>query len=132
MKSRLDLVHQRDTKINNDVAMAILELELLGYVFTLGGDRVHYKFMGIKPVPALALPWLRIIKRFRGEVLEFLRRRSDPFDILPYLQDAAENARKAARKAETKGDLDTARLEWKRYARIQNAIEPEEETDNGS
>ena len=64
MKSRLDLVDQRDMKIKNDVAMALLELELLGYVFTLDGDHVHYKFMGSKPVPDLALPWLRIVKDF--------------------------------------------------------------------
>jgi len=113
--------------------MAILELELLGYVFTLNGDRVHYKFMGIKPVPELALPWLRIINKFRMDALELLHNRSEPFDILSYLREAGEKAMSSARRAEAKGDLDLAQREWRRYARIQNAIVPgEEDKDNGS
>jgi hypothetical protein len=129
MNSKLDLADQRDMKVINDIAMAILELELLGYVFTLDGDRIHYKFTGIKLIPELALPWLRIIKKFRMYALELLRNRSEPFDILPYLQEAAEKAMTSARRAEAKGDLDLAQRDWRRYARIQNAIEPEDETD---
>ena len=96
---------------------AILELETLGYSFTLEEDTIHSSHKGNKPDPAIVRPLLRTIKENRNDALEWLREYAEAFRM-DCLFNAADRAEAAAREAEIAGDYRLARHHWKRFARF--------------
>lgn len=52
---------------------AILELQQLGYTFTLDGDSIRYRHRGQPPDPQQVRPLLEYLQRHRAEALCFLR-----------------------------------------------------------
>lgn len=77
----------------------ILELESLGYQFTLLDDRISYLSHIRLQNTAVVQPLLLAIKENREEAISYLRMRSEPIDIASHLFDQAN-------KAEEDGDLD--------------------------
>ena len=82
----------------NEVAIAILELQLLGYVFEVDGGKVRYRLAGELQDPAQASQYLDLLKSNKEEVVNYFERWSHPFDL-------AEALYQAALKAYTAGDL---------------------------
>jgi hypothetical protein len=54
---------------------AILELEHLGFTFTLEGESIHYTHDGHRPDPEFVRPLLDYLKRHRDEAVCFLQER---------------------------------------------------------
>lgn len=105
----------------NNVAIAILELELLGYRFTLEENKIRFICEGNRPALPLVQPYLDTIRANREHAVTYLRNRAQPFDLAAYLLEASDKIAQLARAAEAKGDLKLARSEWKRYARFCSA-----------
>ena len=54
---------------------AVLELEQLGYTFSLDGGTVRYSHSGERPAPERVQPLLDYLRRHREEAVSFLRER---------------------------------------------------------
>ncbi len=54
---------------------ALLELERLGYRFTLDGDAIRYTHAGIRPDPGMAGSLMANLREHRDEAVSFLRAR---------------------------------------------------------
>ena len=65
--------------MKTEVIDAVLELETLGYRFTLNGDSIKFTHQGIRPDPAIVRPLLRTIKENRVDALEWLREDAEAF-----------------------------------------------------
>ena len=78
---------------------AILELELLGFVFTLDGINIQYTHQGDRPAPALVGLLLDTIKENKLEAIGYLQKRTEEVDITAHLLAQAD-------KALRKGDFD--------------------------
>ena len=78
---------------------AILELELLGYRFTLEGANIVYSITGNKPAASVVHPLLETIKGNKDEAVGYLRDREEAIDLASHLYAQAE-------KAEKMGDYD--------------------------
>ena len=55
---------------------AILDLEQVGFVFTLEGDTIRYAHNGKRPAREFVLPRLEQIQQHREEAMSFLRQRT--------------------------------------------------------
>jgi len=100
-----------------EVIDAILELETLGYSFTLEGDSINFTHQGTKPGPAIVRPLLHTIKENRDDALEWLRDDAEAFRMDCHFL-AAERAEVAARQAEIANDRVIKQFHWKRFARF--------------
>jgi hypothetical protein len=99
------------------IEIIILE-GLHGYQFKMDGNVIHYTHEGERPDPSQVRPLLEAIKAKREEAIRFLQTRNESFDSALYLLEAAEKAQESAKRAESVGNLDLARQEWKRFARL--------------
>ncbi len=113
----------------NRVAIAILELELMGFTFSLDGEKIKYSHNGAKPDPAQVYPKLGYIEANKTLALEYLRTRTEPVDITHRLFEAAGKSAQLARSAESIGELERARAEWKRFARLYAAFAEQAEIE---
>jgi hypothetical protein len=89
--------------MKTSVIDAILELETLGYSFTLEAESINFTHQGTKPDPAIVRPLLHTIKENRDDALEWLRDDADAFRM-DCLFNAADRAEVAARQAEIAND----------------------------
>ena len=103
--------------MKTEVIDAVLELETLGYSFTLEADSINFTHQGIKPGSAIVRPLLRMIQENRDDALEWLRDDAEAFRM-DCLFNAADRAEIAARQAEIANDRVLARFHWKRFARF--------------
>jgi hypothetical protein len=78
---------------------AILELESLGYRFTLEGANIVYSATGNKPAASVVHPLLETIKGNKDEAVGYLIDREEAIDLVSHLFAQAE-------KAEKIGDFD--------------------------
>lgn len=115
-----------------DVAIAILELEMLGYRFTLGDRKIHFSCEGNRPALPLVQSYLEIIRANCDHAVTYLQNRNQPFDLAAYLLEASDKIAHAARAAEAKGDIEHARREWKRFARFYAAYADEAGIENST
>lgn len=115
----------------NRVAIALLELELLGYEFALAGppgaERLRYRCnREPKPDPAAVRPWLRVLQAGRLQALAFLRTRRQsagrPFDLAPYLDRAADKAFENGLRLLDAGQDEAAAYEFGRCVRLREAV----------
>ena len=74
----------------------ILELEVIGYRFTVDGDHIAYRYEGKNPEREIVLPLLNAIHQKRGEAIEYLMYRRAPIDIASHLLDQANKAEEAS------------------------------------
>jgi hypothetical protein len=82
----------------NETAIAILELQLLGYTFDVDGGKVRYKLEGEMKDPTQAAQFFQVLKNDKEGVIRYFERIRESFDL-------AEVLHNAALKAYTAGDL---------------------------
>jgi hypothetical protein len=116
----------------NRVAIAILELELLGYAFELSGppgeERLRYHCTKEpKPDPSAVRPWLRVLKTGRRQAVAFLRARRTsggrPFDLVSNLDRATVKAFESGLRLLAAGQEEQAGYEFGRAARLREAVQ---------
>ena len=100
-----------------DVIDAILELETLGYHFTLDEGRLRYSCQGARPDAKIVRPLHAMIKTNRNDVISWIKEYADAIRV-DCLFIAADQAETMARQAEKANDLALAHHHWKRFARF--------------
>ena len=100
------------------IRQAIFALEEIGYRFTIEGSKIHYIHHGDKPDFNLVKHCLAVIQIDREAALDVLLKRIKPINLAGKLIEASNKAAKSAQLAEKNGNLELAREEWKRFARL--------------
>lgn len=99
----------------------VLELEALGYTFSLDGGIIRYRCKVNQADPETSRELLRAIKTKKDEVARYLQARRSAKPIWQYLYKSADRAYARYQKKVRTGELEMALQELMRWSRIHAA-----------
>lgn len=112
------MITTMNAPIENLIASVIEDLKDMGYVFNLEGEVLHYSCANENPDLGLIRSRLKTLRSNRAVSIELIRRQMETMHFAEKFLLASDKAAESAQLAEEKGELERARFEWRRFARL--------------